>query len=199
MVGDDTGTLQYYENTGTVEQPEFAEAISLPFEGLTQYGNGQLFPRFVDIDFDGDFDAFLGSSDGETKVLRGGTNWETGGLQFKIPKIGVEDLQIQLNEGLEGEKRKHDFVDIDFDGDLDAFTGLSDGHIYFHRNSGSKDDPVFEEAIKDPCGIKKSVEAYCLITGNLKDGPSGGWRNSGATRGHSFKVKSVRPRSICIN
>ena len=191
LVGDDTGTLQYYENTGTVEQPEFAEAISLPFEGLTQYGNGQLFPRFVDIDFDGDFDAFLGSSDGETKVLRGGTNWETGGLQFKIPKNGVEDLQIQLNEGLEGAKRKHDFVDIDFDGDLDAFTGLSDGHIYFHRNSGSKDDPVFEEAIKDPFGIKKSVEAYGLITGNLKDGPSGGWRNSGATRGHSFKVKSV--------
>ena len=104
LVGDDTGTLQYYENTGTVEQPEFAEAISLPFEGLTQYGNGQLFPRFVDIDFDGDFDAFLGSSDGETQVLRGGTNWETGGLQFKIPKNGVEDLQIQLNEGLEGAK-----------------------------------------------------------------------------------------------
>ena len=32
------------------------------------------------------------------------------------------------------------------------------------------------------------MEAFGLVKGDMKDGPSGGWRNNGADRGHSFTI-----------
>jgi hypothetical protein len=37
-----------------------------------------------------------------------------------------------------------DFVDIDNDSDMDAFTGNYDGNTLFYRNTGTASSPFFE-------------------------------------------------------
>ena len=61
-MGDEYGDIHFFLNTGTSSDPSFASPISVP-HGLTTV-TGPAFPTFVDIDADGDFDAFVGDGSG---------------------------------------------------------------------------------------------------------------------------------------
>ncbi len=64
FVGNGDGETLFYRNTGTDTAPTFTQEATNPF-GLTDVGNGAA-PTFADIDNDGDLDAFVGNSNGNT-------------------------------------------------------------------------------------------------------------------------------------
>ena len=68
--GRPTATARFFENTGTPTAPEFApaslNAFGLPDVQSLAYSQ----PDFVDIDADGDLDAYVGNSFGQTNHFR---------------------------------------------------------------------------------------------------------------------------------
>lgn len=112
---------------------------------------------FVDIDNDGDFDAF-----GVTAGLKAGEvffheNIGTKGLpEFTEPTSKPFGLKNKSLSSLT-------FVDIDNDGDFDAFgvtAGLKAGEVFFHENVGTNESPEFSKPTDEPFGLKnKSLTA----------------------------------------
>ncbi len=126
-----------------MSDPIFKYTAFNPF-GLSDVGN-QASPTFVDIDGDGDLDAFVGESYGNTKFLKntGTVNNPVFSDQGNNP-FGLPDLSYWSSPTL---------VDIDNDNDLDAFIGDYYGNTYFSRNVGSASTPLFETATYNPLGL----------------------------------------------
>ena len=137
FIGESTGIINYYENTGTNAAPSFTEqaGINNPLDELDVgfYSS----PSFVDIDNDGDFDAFVGEHDGNINYYRNaGTN--------TAPSFSIETGANNPFDGVDvGDNSSPSFVDIDNDGDFDAFIGEYYGTIKYYRNTGTNAAPSF--------------------------------------------------------
>ena len=103
-------------------------------------------PEFVDIDADGDLDAFSGA---------GGDIWffkNTGTVRNPLfaaaltNPFGLSNVGYSANPTL---------VDIDGDGDLDAFVGNNAGNTLFFRNTGTASNPLFGASQANPFGFSK--------------------------------------------
>jgi hypothetical protein len=139
FIGEDLGTILYYENTGTNSAPAFTQqtGVNNPFNG--ENVGTRSAPTFVDIDNDGDFDAFIGERDGFINYYENtGTNSvptftaQTGGSNpFNGVDVGLRSVPT--------------FVDIDNDGDFDAFIGENAGIIFYYENTGTNSAPTFTE------------------------------------------------------
>ena len=128
----DPGYLSFFENTGDATSPAFSlSTLSAPF-GLADLGRRPA-PDFVDIDGDGDFDAFVGENDG------GQINFfeNTGSATAPAFSAATETAPFGFTAANLGSHSTPTFVDIDGDGDLDAFVGESDGTTNFYENTGS--------------------------------------------------------------
>ncbi|MEP6948918.1 MAG: T9SS type A sorting domain-containing protein [Ginsengibacter sp.] len=135
--GASDGTVRYYKNTGTTTAPVFVLQTGLtnPLNSLNDAYYAA--PTFVDIDGDGDMDAFLGLSDGTISYYKntGSATAPVFTLQtaadnpFNLVDIGGYAAPV--------------FVDIDGDGDKDAFIGTLDGTIRYYKNTGTASVPVF--------------------------------------------------------
>ncbi|MEG5094668.1 VCBS repeat-containing protein, partial [Microcoleus sp. B13-B4] len=113
--------------------PAFAPPQTNPFN-LNAVGT-YTSPTLVDIDGDGDLDAFVGSNDGNTYYYR---NTGTASAPvFAAPQTSPFNLTDV------GNYASPTFVDIDGDGDLDAFVGELDGNTRYYRNTGTASTPVF--------------------------------------------------------
>jgi FG-GAP-like repeat len=140
------GGLVEYTNTGTTTTPAFAAATGrgINFEGLPL-----TLSSLVDIDGDGDLDAFLGNASGNTIFARNiGTT--------AVPNFGGYGGKLTNPFGLTSvgsTNTKPKFVDIDRDGDLDAFIALTDGNTVFFRNTGTATAPAFAAAETNPFGL----------------------------------------------
>lgn len=142
FVGNSGGNTLFFRNTGTISSPLFASAVTNPF-GLSA-GGGRL-SAFADIDSDGDLDAFMGNWGGNTLFFR---NTGTGSIPlFGAPQtnpFGLNDVGNGANSA---------FVDIDGDGDLDAFVGNYGGNTLFFRNTGTASNPTFVAPEINPFGL----------------------------------------------
>lgn len=137
------GEKFFFENTGTSAIPEFAAPIINPF-GL-DYDGYRASPTFVDIDDDGDQDAFVGEANGNTLFFRNtGTANNPAFAAASTNPFGLIDVGYNANPA---------FVDIDGDGDQDAFVGKEDGSTLFFRNTGTVNNPVFSAAGTNPFGL----------------------------------------------
>jgi len=141
-----SGALQYFQNTGTKTSPAFAAPISNPF-GLVSFFDAS--PAFVDIDGDGDFDAF--SSGGYY-----------GSSLVYFENIGTNTTPIfdtlQINPfGLGGGylTSAPAFVDIDADGDFDILG--SDYYGVYFENIGTNTTPAFDTARSKPFGLNNYI------------------------------------------
>ncbi|MCE7913305.1 MAG: hypothetical protein DYH15_01230 [Nitrosomonas sp. PRO4] len=257
MIGEYDGGLYFFKNTGTSANPVFAAAVSNPFGLNGVYGNSS--PTFVDIDGDGDLDAFIGSNhytfgaatffyrnigttsnplfyrvsesafglsqigtypqptfadmdnDGDQDAFIGNGN---GAFYFENAGAGYTpsfDFGDTFGLGDVGYSPDPTFVDIDGDGDMDAFVGERDfyanegGNTRFYENTGTAKNPAFAAAVTNPFGLTDvgsfSSSAFFDIDGD-KDldafiGNSSGntlfYRNTGTINNPSFAIAQTNP------
>ena len=142
FVGETSGTLNYYQNTGSASSPTYTLGTN-PFSS-TDVGSDSN-PTFVDIDGDGDMDAFVGEDNG---VMNYFENTGTASSPvFGSPVTGAFGLPDV------GDDSAPTFVDIDNDGDMDLFVGESSGNINYYENTGTASNASFAAGVSDPFGL----------------------------------------------
>jgi hypothetical protein len=147
VIGNILGDIKYYKNTGTANRPSFSEQTGSnnPFNELNELNQNKvdrLFfsaPSMVDIDGDGDLDAFMGEYYGSSKYYKN--------IGTKTSPNFVEQTEANNpfnNKDVPGNSTPT-FADLDGDGDLDAVMGDWEGNIHYYKNIGSANRPSFSE------------------------------------------------------
>ena len=143
FVGETNGNTILFANTGTASAPAFAPPATNPF-GLADVGF-EASPTFADLDGDGDLDAFVGNSDGNTVFF---ANTGTASAPAFAPPaanpFGLAAVAYNASPT---------FADLDGDGDLDAFVGENDGNTIFFANTGTASAPAFAPRATNPFGL----------------------------------------------
>ena len=132
---DNSFSILYYANTGTLSSPSFAAPVTNPF-GLTNQGFFNE-STFADIDNDGDLDAFVGYKTNTVYFENTGSATNPTFAASIANPFGIQepnDDEIFISPT---------FADIDNDGDLDAFFGNAGGNIQYYENTGSTSSPSF--------------------------------------------------------
>jgi large repetitive protein len=186
LVGEYSGNLNYFVNTGTPVQAFFTFQTN-NFDSLASSNNYRWYndPCFRDIDADGDSDLF----------------WGNGGRIFICRNIGTAQSPIfTLEDSLfsySQDIQNCELVDIDGDGDLDIFCGGWQGKLLFARNDGTPQQYNFTIVTENFLGIDVgywSHPALCDIDADgdydLFIGDENGvirfYRNSGTPRSYNF-------------
>ncbi|MBU1650665.1 T9SS type A sorting domain-containing protein, partial [bacterium] len=124
--------INFYENIGDSLQFSF-ELITQNFAGINSGSWSS--PEFCDIDADGDFDLFIGTSGGWIYFYRNDGTPQ----QYDYSLVTYQWMGIDV-----GEKAVPEFCDIDADGDFDLFIGKDNfnsltipGALHFWRNEGT--------------------------------------------------------------
>ncbi|MFN3667842.1 MAG: beta strand repeat-containing protein [Brevundimonas sp.] len=131
VVGEFSGALIYFENTGLDTNPVFSRRIGGddPFDG---FNNGLVSaPTLADLDGDGDLDAMIGNNNGVVSYLE-----NTG---------GTSSPALTLRSGAEnplgaygfGSAATPQFVDLDADGDMDVVIGMYSGVLVYMENTAT--------------------------------------------------------------
>lgn len=135
--------FDFLENQGTAANPVFvANNAASPVNDITTNGFSAI--DFVDIDFDGDLDAFVGQEDGTFEFFQNdGTVSAANFVQQTIFNNPANGIDI-------GNRSIASFVDLDNDGDQDLVSGNTDGTLSFIQNDGTVANPDFQ--LQDPAG-----------------------------------------------
>ena len=160
FIGNKFGETWFFKNTGSASSAAFSVPVTdNPFNpfGFNPDGNA-INPSFVDIDGDGDLDAFLGKDSKINNVVIGET-WfykNTGSASSAAFSTPVTNNPFGLTDV--GKYANPTLVDIDGDGDLDAFIGDEVGEIRFFRNTGSASSAAFATPVSTPFGLTRMGE-----------------------------------------
>jgi len=135
LFGRDQGSLVYYKNTGTKQNPIWTNNSELfsGIESATYWKN----PVLTDLDYDGDFDLVYGTSSGVLFVYKNIGSVSSPTFQyypdyFKITKLNGNGASVSL-------------ADFDGDGDNDLLSGIWTGKFIYFRNDGNSTKPVFNQ------------------------------------------------------
>ncbi len=146
FMGSVNGDLRFFRNVGSPQVAAYSEETGTnnPFNGLSVTFDSS--PTSVDIDNNGVLDAFVGQQDGTVVFFRN-TGTDTAPVFVRVDGAGNP-----LNAVDTGFLAAPTFVDIDNDGDFDAFVGAQDGSVLFYRNTGNPNAPAFslETGTSDP-------------------------------------------------
>jgi hypothetical protein len=140
FVGEQTGVIYYFKNTGTANVPTLVEQTGTdnPLSGVQLADDSAA--AFIDLDGDGDQDVVLA---GNPFKLAPYKNTGTAGA----PVFAIwDDPNIPFNGRQAGLfLSRPTFVNIDGDGDLDAFVGEYLNIIHYWENTGNKLTPQLLE------------------------------------------------------
>ncbi|MBI1306554.1 MAG: T9SS type A sorting domain-containing protein [Bacteroidetes bacterium] len=155
ITGDYYGDFRFYRNIGQKDNPSFEDPVVHPF-GLSNVYEILSF-SVVDIDGDGDLDIMAGTYDPFISFIE-----NTGSATnpaFAAPVGGKFGLPSSSQDYL----AMMDFADLDNDGDLDLLYLNENGNFFYQENYGSKTNPDFAIAVKDPFNLKVPTEGYYVI------------------------------------
>lgn len=142
IVNDDGRTSAATVKTAVVVPRRFDKRLGeqnpLNAFSVTDFSN----PTLVDIDGDGDLDAFAGDLGGNLSFFRN-TGTRTKPV-FAVPQINPFNLTRVVSDSAPN------FVDIDGDGDFDAFIGDRNGDVLFFENQGTPTNPNFAASRLNP-------------------------------------------------
>ncbi len=146
FIGEQAGTVFYYKNIGDAANPSFSSFVGSG-NPLNIASVLHATPTLVDIDKDGDLDAFIGRFNGIIKYYKNEGNANTPFFALIAgtdnPFSGV-DIGNNANIG---------FVDLDCNGSFDAFLGGSNGELGYWKGEDCSPLPVelayFHATLKD--------------------------------------------------
>ena len=138
------GTIHYYENTGTDNNPAFTQRTGaanplddLNFNEQQRYGR----PVFVDLDGDDDLDVIVGDSEDSIRYYKNnGTRAVPSFTLETFTTFTLDDISLYITSSLV-------FADLDGDGDFDLVIGNDDGSLNYFENTGTVSEPVFTQRI----------------------------------------------------
>ncbi|KAH8044927.1 hypothetical protein JL721_12731 [Aureococcus anophagefferens] len=140
VVGEDGGTLFYYENVGSAASPSY-EAVTgaaNPFDGIDVGAFGHWSkPAFADVDGDGDLDLVVGEYDGTLFY------YENVGSAASPSYEAVTDAANPFDGIDVGYNSAFALADLDGDGDLDLVLGEEDGVLNYYETVGSAASPDY--------------------------------------------------------
>ena len=163
FLGASDGEVLFFEDAGEewLATSDFELGEYNPF-GITNIGYASS-PTFVDIDGDGDFDAFVGEFYGDTIYFENvGTSTSASFTQHQDLDEGNANPFGITNIGYYASPT---FVDIDGDGDFDVFVGEVYGDTIYFENVGTPTSASFtqyqdlDEGNANPFGIS-NVEGW---------------------------------------
>ena len=139
FVGEDSGIIFYYENTGSTSSPIYTQrtGASNPMNGVDV--GDEAAPTFADLDNDGDFDLILGEQDGLFNYYE-----NTGSVSSPVFTVQTGGSNPLNGEDVGGWSIPF-LVDIDNDSDFDMFVGETNGTILYYENTGSVSAPTFTQ------------------------------------------------------
>jgi hypothetical protein len=145
FIGDVDGNINYFANTGSASSPAFAAPQVNPF-GLINLIGGFITPELADIDDDGDLDAFIGDGNGDINYFA--NTGSASSPAFAAPQTNPFGL-IKVEDS----SASPELVDLEGDGDLDAFIGAGYGYVLYFTNTGSASSPAFAAPQTNPFGL----------------------------------------------
>ncbi|MBZ0111591.1 MAG: FG-GAP-like repeat-containing protein [Thermoanaerobaculia bacterium] len=139
VVGNGSGSIYYFENTGGSTSPSFMGLTggANPFFGVNVGVRSA--PHLVDLDADGDLDAVVGNIYGFLKYFE---NTGTASSPSFVELTGTANPFSGIDVG---SRSSLDLVDLDGDGDFDATVGEGDGSLNYFENTGTSNSPFFVE------------------------------------------------------
>ena len=151
------GIYVYYENIGSVTNPDFSNTPTLNPFGLSM-GLPLGFPTIADFDNDGDLDIMEGSYYGVFHY------YENIGTQSAPSYSGP----IENPFGLEATNQYAalNAADLDNDGDFDILAGEYYGNLKYFENIGTSNTPNYATQVLNPFGLNIG---YILATPELVD------------------------------
>lgn len=139
FVGESGGSIRFYENTGSRQNPVWASPVAA-WQGIDISSFSS--PAFVDIDNDDDLDLFTGESRWNGTTYLGWLYYiENTGTRSNFQYATI----VSNYEGISSALSRPAFADIDADNDYDLFVGGIGGEIQFYRNTGNSTNPAWGE------------------------------------------------------
>ncbi|MEO0538560.1 MAG: VCBS domain-containing protein [Cyanobacteria bacterium P01_A01_bin.123] len=131
LVGEQSGTLNYFENTGSATNPVYEQQTGAdnPFNGIDVGAHST--PTLADIDGDGDLDALVGEYSGNLNYFE---NTSSATNPVYEQQTGADNPFNGIDLG---NYSTPTLADIDGDGDLDAVVGERDGNLNYFENNQS--------------------------------------------------------------
>lgn len=150
--------LNYFENVGTKENPDFEDRGRLL--SFQQDLNSVTIPRLADIDGDGDQDIIFGTY-GEYEdanfvfIENDGTPESASFKRSVLNPFGLKAASSLI---------VHSLSDMDGDGDLDILSGGYYGDFEYYENVGDSKNPSFKSPVINPFGLTNAGDYNYPIT-----------------------------------
>lgn len=152
---DKISQIQYYQNTGTAQQPEFT-FISDDWLSLSTEGYGlRLHPAFGDLDNDGDQDMLLGTEAGKIHYYERTGN---GPTDFSLSQLNVTDDQGNPIDVFSYASPQ--LFDLNNDDLLDLVIGKRTAGIAYYENVGTANAPSWQLVSNDLGKVDMGTTIY---------------------------------------